>query len=133
MNDLCKKLVIIAVAIGFLGLAYAVEKEAPRGLLQSTQRKAALSMIGDSLLNQQEPMTVKDKYALNWIKGDISIFQADLIARVYNATQAGDAFFIKSVNDFCSLCENDDMYIWMTLPEYVRDYLDDHLNIEFCW
>ena len=68
---------------------------------------------------------------LAWIKNEISIFQANLIARAYAATRAGKALVIKSVIDFDLLNATDDMYIWLTMPKYVRDYLVDHLNIEF--
>lgn len=127
-----RNLVLLVGIVSLVGSACALEKEAPKDLLQSMERKIALSKIGDSWIDQQEPRTVEDEQALNWIKGDISTFQAHLIARAYDATQADDTFFIKSVIDFCSLNESDDMYVWMTLPEYVRDYLDDHLNIELC-
>ncbi len=69
--------------------------------------------------------------ALNWIKNEISVFQANLIARIYAVNRAGNAFFMDTVTDVDSLNATDNMYIWMTLPEYVRDYLVDHLNIQF--
>lgn len=87
--------------------------------------------IWDLLLNLNAQEFNEKGSALAWIKNEINIFQANLIARAYAATQAGKTFVIKSVTDFDTLNVTDDMYIWLTMPKHVRDYLIEHLNIQF--
>ncbi len=62
MKSLCDKVVIALGALGLLGLMHAMEPETlagrVKGLPEDVQRQIALSMIGDFLLNQQEPETL---------------------------------------------------------------------------
>ena len=58
-----------------------------------------------------------------WLENEILPFQANLIARIYAANKARRNFDIRSGTD--------DMLLWVSLPNYVRDYLNLYLQIEF--
>lgn len=69
-------------------------------------------------VNLNEPEFNDPNHALFWIKHNLSILQANLIAR---AEARLDEFFIYPGTD--------DAHIWITFPTHVRNYLKDHLNI----
>jgi len=66
--------------------------------------------------------TLKKSSARLWLEKEILPFHANLVARAYAAKKAGEKFVITSGTD--------DMRLWVTLPNYVRDYLNLYLNIE---
>ncbi|HJZ23108.1 MAG TPA: hypothetical protein VJ201_01510 [Candidatus Babeliales bacterium] len=163
MNNLSKKLAVLVGMVGFFSVCAMEDLPlAGNNLPELEQRQIALSVIGDFLLNQQEPKKLdyddivyttdistdsnhvvtgsldflnapefsQKGHPLAWMKDDISIFQAQLIARIYAVNQTGNSFILHTVTDFETLPATDDMFTWLTLPTYVRDYLMDHLKIK---
>lgn len=67
-------------------------------------------------------------HALFWIKHNLLPLQANLIIRIW-FINTRTTFFIDIGSDFNTLENTDDMYIWLTFPAHVRDYLMRQLNI----
>ena len=78
--------------------------------------------IWSLLLNLNGPEFNKSGDALFWIKHNLTIPQADLIARAYAATRDGESSVMSRFGD--------DGKVFLTLPDYVRLYLLKHLNIK---
>jgi len=65
--------------------------------------------------------SLKKSSARLWLENQILPFQANLIARVYAANKLKQTFEIASGTD--------DMFIWVSLPSHVRDYLNLYLQV----
>lgn len=57
-----------------------------------------------------------------WLEREMLPFQANLVARAYAAKKANQKFIIAS--------DTDDMLLWVSLPSFVRDYLNLYLHVE---
>lgn len=68
-------------------------------------------------------------HALFWIRHNLLPLQANLISRI-NFINNKVTFFIDTHAEFNTLRDTDDMYIWLTFPAHVRDYLMSQLNIK---
>lgn len=62
-------------------------------------------------------------HALFWIKNCMKTDVADLIARAYAKSQEKEPFIIKFGSD--------DAYVWVKVPEHVRAYLRNYLDIKY--
>lgn len=76
-----------------------------------------------------KPEFYDPEHALFWIKHNLLPLQANLIYRIY-VVNTKMPFFIDTHSKFDNLRDTDDMYIWLTFPKHVRDYLMSQLKIK---
>ncbi len=68
-------------------------------------------------------------HALFWIKHNLLPLQANLISRIY-LINTKMTFIIDTHSNFNNLRDTDDMYIWLTFPTHVRNYLMSQLKVK---